>query len=668
MRVHVVFKTHLDLGFTALANDVVERYMQSFIPNAMSLARASRQEGKERFIWTTGSWLIYEYLERAKGEERKAMEEAIAAGDIVWHALPFTTHTELMDASLFRHGLSLSQSLDARFGKKTIAAKMTDVPGHTKAMLPLLAEAGVRFLHFGVNGASTVPDVPPVFNWYESGAEIVVMYSADYGGLQDMPELPAILAFGHTNDNHGPQDDGEVIKVYENLRTRYPDCEIVGSTLDAYATELLTAQKSLPTVTAEIGDTWIHGVGTDPLKVVQFKKLSAWRKSLETAHPSFTTSRPLRIFSTELLKIAEHTWGRDVKRWRDAGTRWESYVEETYETAAFLKKRQLGTYDELETSWSEQREYLNQAVAMLAGTSLGESARKILVHAGRSLGATEGFTLAAADEPLQLGRFQVRVDGRTGGLTSLKLDASTHDWADETHPCGSLTYQTFGDEDYERFYNQYNQQIEKVDFWARPDFTKPGLGNTLVTGTTYEASLLTVEQRSTPDAGELRLRLTWDQEPIEKFGAPADVTMILRFAHASPSLEWIIDWKQKQACRVAEALWLDFLPKGIVNDGSYLVKMDRPISPSDVASGGARTLHACEQIHCEGAAGQALVFDLETIALVAPGRKSLLDFHNEVPDMAADGFHLNLFNNVWGTNFPMWHEDDVCQSFRINFV
>ncbi|MGO8565506.1 hypothetical protein ACC743_40025, partial [Rhizobium ruizarguesonis] len=56
-------------------------------------------------------------------------------------------HTELMSPDLFRAGLSYSQELDRLFGKTTIAAKMTDVPGHTLVMVPLLCEAGIRFLH-----------------------------------------------------------------------------------------------------------------------------------------------------------------------------------------------------------------------------------------------------------------------------------------------------------------------------------------------------------------------------------------------------------------------------------------------------------------------------------------------------------------------------------------
>ena len=135
--VHLIVKTHLDIGFTDSAAAVFERYRTGFIPRAIELAHRLRDEnGKHRFIWTTGAWLIHEYLEKADSREQRLMENAIAHGDIAWHALPFTTHSELMDAGLFRFGLSISQELDRRFGRKTIAAKMTDVPGHSRAIVP----------------------------------------------------------------------------------------------------------------------------------------------------------------------------------------------------------------------------------------------------------------------------------------------------------------------------------------------------------------------------------------------------------------------------------------------------------------------------------------------------------------------------------------------------
>lgn len=161
-KVHLIFKTHLDVGFTDLAR-VVAGYFDSYI-RAIQVAQELRAAGgPERLVWTTGSWLIFEYLEQAApAGAAAALETAIAAGDIAWHGLPCTFHSELLDPALFRFGLGLSQSLDQRFGRHTIAAKMTDVPG--RGIVPLLAEAGIQFLHIGVNAASTPPAVP-VFVW-----------------------------------------------------------------------------------------------------------------------------------------------------------------------------------------------------------------------------------------------------------------------------------------------------------------------------------------------------------------------------------------------------------------------------------------------------------------------------------------------------------------------
>src|SRR5947209_19372331 len=102
-----------------------------------------------------------------------------------------------MNASLFASGLRLSQELDRRFGKHTIAAKMTDVPGHTRGIVPLIDQAGITFLDIGVNPASTLPAVSPAFVWKDSNAaEVIVMYQRGaYGGFSVLPDLPAALTF-----------------------------------------------------------------------------------------------------------------------------------------------------------------------------------------------------------------------------------------------------------------------------------------------------------------------------------------------------------------------------------------------------------------------------------------------------------------------------------------
>src|SRR5258708_3596998 len=162
-RVLVMFKCHFDAGFIDTQAAVVHRYFKEYFPQAIDLAGQLRDSGNQRYVWTTGSWLLYEYLEQATAEECARMEKAISRGDIAWHALPFTWQTELMDASMISGGVGLSKALDRRFGRTTTGAKMTDVPGHTRGLIAPLAAQGVKFLAIALTNPPTPPPLPPFF-------------------------------------------------------------------------------------------------------------------------------------------------------------------------------------------------------------------------------------------------------------------------------------------------------------------------------------------------------------------------------------------------------------------------------------------------------------------------------------------------------------------------
>lgn len=140
-RVLVMFKCHLDVGFTDTQARVMRKYFDQYYPQALQVAAAMRQLGEDRYVWTTGSWLLYEYLEQATHEQHKRMDQAVADGDVAWHALPFTWETEMLDRSMITGALGLSQSLDRRYGRTTTGAKMTDVPGHSRGLIgPVLRQ------------------------------------------------------------------------------------------------------------------------------------------------------------------------------------------------------------------------------------------------------------------------------------------------------------------------------------------------------------------------------------------------------------------------------------------------------------------------------------------------------------------------------------------------
>lgn len=275
-KVYVVFKTHLDVGFTDLSSVVERNYIEEFIPKALEVAERLKKDGKgERYIWTTGSWLIWRYLQTATPESVEQLKKAIADGDIVWNGVPYTTESESMNLDLFSTCLSLTQRLDKMFGKHTIAAKMTDVPGHTRSIIGPLCRAGIRFLHIGVNFACPVPAVPPFCRWRDpEGNEIILAYQQEYGSESILPDGKTAIAVNFTGDNHGPHSYEAVKSIYANLRKRYPNAQLIPASFNEIAEDLLKMKDSLPVITSEIGDTWIYGYGSSPVRMAKFRALS----------------------------------------------------------------------------------------------------------------------------------------------------------------------------------------------------------------------------------------------------------------------------------------------------------------------------------------------------------------------------------------------------------
>lgn len=335
----VIFKTHLDVGFTNYAENVIDNYLNSFIPNAIKVGYELKDTDTP-FIWTVGSWMIWKAL---KEDKSGAVEQAVRDGILNWHGLPFTTHTELLNAKLFEAGLDISTELDEKFGRKTIAAKMTDVPGHTIGMIPLMRRRGLEFLHIGVNSATPVPPVPPLFKWKNGNEYITVMYEDGYGCTQKFDDF--VLCFAHTHDNAGPQSKEEIIKVYEEIQKKFPDYTLKAATLNDVA-ERVRNIKNIPVVEKEIGDTWIHGAATDP------QKLSRYRNILR--HTDENDLRDVRLRES-LLFVPEHTWGMDVKKYfRDD----KHYTYKEMEDCVDERKT-------IEKSWEEQRNYVRNAEKIL---------------------------------------------------------------------------------------------------------------------------------------------------------------------------------------------------------------------------------------------------------------------------------------------------------------
>lgn len=654
-KVHIIYKTHLDVGFTDLSANIFRKYDEKFIPKALATAEALNTPEKTQFIWTVGSFVIDRYLETAPAPEREKLEEAIRRGWITWHGLPFTTHTELMDDSLFRYGLSISRRLDERFGKKTIAAKMSDVPGHTIALVPLLREAGMTYLHIGINSSSKVVDVPQLFRWKLGDDEIIVNYAAWYGETTAVEGLDEVMVFLHSHDNEGPPAPEEVTVFIEKMQKDYPNAEIVGSTLDAFAAVLEGAKDRLPVVTNEIGDTWIHGGATDPKKVGAFERLLALRRKWEKEMPTgYAEARD--AFSKSLLLVPEHTWGMDTKKYlydyrnwskadfraarkRDkitmedllpAGERTrETVIREATEHAGGL----IGSYSLFERSHDEQRAYVRNAVDALPILLRREAIA--VVRQDCTVPEPQGGTVAAGDK-ITLGAHTLTL--RADGAVELENGAVI----------GLFCYQVFDSETTERCYHGYNRCLERTIGWSRPDFAKPGLEN--VPGLRQEDFLPTVESAAT-DGDSLTVKLHIDERASELYGCPR--RLALRYTAQENEVRVTLLWQDKDASRIPEAIWLGVLPGGQISMRDIsLRKLGSEICPADIRPGGNHYLHGAQSVRM----GE-MTLECPDAPVVSVGGRHLYDVDDSYGD-PNEGIEFLVYNNRWGTNFNMWYEDD----------
>lgn len=664
-KVYVIHKTHLDIGFTGFAQDVLNRYVEEFIPKAIDTAYTCNADGKKNFIWTVGSYLIHYYLEHADEAGKQRLEQAIRDGYIVWHALSCTTDTEVMSRELFRYGLSLGRRLEKRFGKQPcIAAKMTDVPCHTAAMLPDLCAYGVQYLHIGINESSQPIDVPELCIWKYGPHEVILNYAGNYGRPCVFGDIA--LEFAHTADNMGPPTPEGVREEMQRLAQIYPDAEIVSSSLDDFAREVLARRDELPVFEMECGDTWIHGAASDPWKTGMLSELLRLEEEWRSTAAGLEENSDYQKFMENLLLTCEHTYGLDCKKYlydfrnwdkedfikarkedvigepalRPAGALIHDYILND-ELPRYTNGKLLGSYRAAERSWEEQRDYIRQAIACLPPElrQRAEKASFALTPAQPTVSGT-----LCSERELEIAGHHIAVQP-DGSLRILAKDGSDA-------VLGVFRYATYSAQTVENCYLSYNKNFEATRHWAEPDFAKPGLQHSR---TAQDLEYAMTVQAVRRHQNQLEIDLKANETAAETYGCPRRAQV--RYTFRKDAIAIHLEWFDKDANRLPEALFFGFVFGR--NDHLRLYKLDQPMDPYQVVAGGNRKLHACRKIESE----EYLLQGLHS-PLVSIGGRHLYDTDDRYGDLR-DGLHFVLCNNRWNTNCPVYYEQNAAFDFAL---
>lgn len=333
------------------------------------MAKELKQQGRnESYTYTTFSWLVSLFFScppNATGVHtgatgtgprttlhcpnetyKEEIRQAIKDGVLTWTAFPFNSELAAYDPSLLTFGINHTHALDDFFGiKRKITFPDRDVPGVTRALIPLLRSNGIEAINESPNGAMYPTNVPPAFVWRDqdpdncvvnqqhgvegvqppSGQDIVVMWweeKCDENCFQQYPGSDVAVLFDWRGEDSGPNvgSAADVLKLYAQARAKFPNATVRAAGLDDVAESLLRplVRSQLPILDLEVGDTWAYGIQSDPRKVANVRAAMRHRADFEAKQQRYlgalhnADASPFTWwsnFSRCLLKGFEHTWG-----------------------------------------------------------------------------------------------------------------------------------------------------------------------------------------------------------------------------------------------------------------------------------------------------------------------------------------------------------------------
>lgn len=201
--IYFLHHTHLDIGYTHTQEEVEQRQMDH-LDTALALIKASESYPPEaRFTWLPeGLWAVESYLKAASSEKRAAFTAAVRAGRIGLDALYANLLTGLCDGEELFAALDYAQQLRGELGVPIDSAMMSDVPGNTWGLIPVLAQRGVKYLNVGPNRGHRVGRVytwgDKPFYWEAPDGQSRVLFwlaGMGYSWFLESPRLDADRLF-----------------------------------------------------------------------------------------------------------------------------------------------------------------------------------------------------------------------------------------------------------------------------------------------------------------------------------------------------------------------------------------------------------------------------------------------------------------------------------------
>lgn len=339
--VYILPHSHVDIGYTQLQS-VVEALHWDYFEQAIVWARETADDPEGcRFKWNVEVlWAVDSYLLQASEEKRKEFVEAVEKGWIGLDALYGNELTGLCRPEELVRLTDYAGRLQREYGVGIDSAMISDVPGYSWGIVPVLAKSGVDYFSIGANrsarlGATLTAWGDRPFYWVsQSGQEKILTWVAGegyswfhHGRIEDderiLLHIEKLVDRGYPYDvlqvrysiggDNGPPDRGLCDYVRNwNDKYAYPRLHIATTSEAMHAFEERHG-KEIPAFAGDFTPYWEDGAASSALETSLNRGAAERLNQAETLwamlDPDTFPEEEFYQAWRNVILYDEHTWG-----------------------------------------------------------------------------------------------------------------------------------------------------------------------------------------------------------------------------------------------------------------------------------------------------------------------------------------------------------------------
>lgn len=157
LTIYILPHSHMDIGYAFYPATALRLHALYILDALKLIAQSRRYPADAQFRWNLEVMIeAQEFLKMATPDQKKAFLDAIASGHIGLDGLYCNELTGLCQPEELVQCVAYARQFEEKYHVSIDSAMISDVPSYTWGMVPVLAQAGIRYWSWGPNGTTHI--------------------------------------------------------------------------------------------------------------------------------------------------------------------------------------------------------------------------------------------------------------------------------------------------------------------------------------------------------------------------------------------------------------------------------------------------------------------------------------------------------------------------------